>query len=264
LWAALQGGNIAVVEAPAILGRNSEHPAPRQIRDMFAAIVPRYDIVNTLMTLGLDRRWRRRTVMMAEPQGALALDVATGTGELAFELARQGARAVVGSDFCVEMLEAAAKKRERNRVGECLRWVAGDAMRLPFPDSTFDCVVNGFMLRNVDSLPATFAELCRVLKPGGRLVCLDLTPPRGPMRRFFDLYIAAFVPLLGITVARNYPAYHYLYESLTIHPDADQLAGMMREAGFAEADYLIRGFGTVAIHRARKAAAMEAQTASSY
>jgi demethylmenaquinone methyltransferase / 2-methoxy-6-polyprenyl-1,4-benzoquinol methylase len=257
----LQGGNIAVVETPAILDRNSEHPEPRQIRDMFAAIVPRYDTVNTLMTLGLDRRWRRTTVMMAEPQGALALDVATGTGELAFELVRQGARSVIGSDFCVEMLEAASQKAEGNQVREGVRWLAADAMRLPFADATFDCVVNGFMLRNVDSLPATFTELCRVLKPGGRMVCLDLTPPRGPMRRFFDLYIATFVPLLGITVARNYLAYHYLYESLTIHPDADQLVAMMREAGFSEADYLIRGFGTVAIHRARKAAATPAQAA---
>ncbi|MGH7931688.1 MAG: ubiquinone/menaquinone biosynthesis methyltransferase, partial [Candidatus Binataceae bacterium] len=192
---------------------------PRRIRSMFAAIVPRYDTVNSLMTLGLDRRWRRDTVAIARAHGGLALDIATGTGELAFELTRQGARAVVGVDFCSEMLTAAVKKRAGAGVDSGkVTFLAGDAMALPFADATFDCIVNGFMLRNVADLGATFAELCRVLKPGGRLACLDLTPPRGPMRGFFALYIATFVPLLGIMVAGNYGAYRYLFQSLSLHP----------------------------------------------
>jgi demethylmenaquinone methyltransferase / 2-methoxy-6-polyprenyl-1,4-benzoquinol methylase len=226
-----------------------------RIRDMFATIVPRYDLVNTLMTLGLDRRWRRITVAMAEPAGALALDIATGTGELAFELVRARSRAVVGVDFCYEMVAAAAKKRTAADLGTRVVFATGDAMALPFPDGTFDCIVNGFMLRNVADLTATFGELYRVLKPGGRLVCLDLTRPRGPLRRFFDLYIATFVPLLGVVVGRKFGAYRYLFQSLTIHPDADTLARMMRDAGFAEAGYRLTGFGTVAIHLGRKAAA---------
>jgi len=219
---------------------------------MFAAIVPRYDTINTLMTFGLDRRWRRDAVAIAEPRAAMALDIATGTGELAFEMLRQGARVVIGVDFCREMLLAAAHKALRFRLRERVALAAGDAMRLPFAEATFDCIVNGFMLRNVANLPATFTELCRVLKPGGRLVCLDLTPPRGPMRRFFALYMAAFVPMLGVLVAGNYGAYRYLFDSLSIHPDADQVAAMMREAGFAEATYQLTGFGTVALHRAIK------------
>ena len=99
-------------------------------------------------------------------------------------------------------------------------------------------------------MPATLAELCRVLKVGGRLVCLDLTPPRGPMRRFFAAYIAAFVPLLGVVVAGNYDAYRYLFDSLSLHPNADRVTALMREAGFAEARYRLTGFGTVALHRA--------------
>ena len=227
----------------------------RRIRDMFATIVPRYDLVNTLMTLGLDRRWRRATVVLAEPTDAMALDIATGTGELAFELERQGARRVVGVDFCHEMVERAAHKRDASRTGRRVVFATGDAMALPFADATFDCIVNGFMLRNVADLGATFAELCRVLKPGGRLVCLDLTRPRGPLRRFFDVYIATFVPLLGVLVGRKYAAYRYLFQSLTIHPDADTLDRLMREAGFAEAGYRLTGFGTVAIHLGRKAVA---------
>jgi demethylmenaquinone methyltransferase / 2-methoxy-6-polyprenyl-1,4-benzoquinol methylase len=219
---------------------------------MFASIVPRYDTINSLMTLGLDRRWRRETASTAEPRGALALDIATGTGELAFEMVRQGARGVIGADFCVEMLQAAGHKAARTGMGGRVALIAADAMRLPFAEGTFDCIVNGFMLRNVDNLRDTFAELCRVLKPGGRLVCLDLTPPRGPFRRFFALYIAAFVPLLGVLVASNYGAYRYLFDSLSIHPDANQVAAMMREAGFSEVNYKLTGLGTVAVHRALK------------
>jgi demethylmenaquinone methyltransferase/2-methoxy-6-polyprenyl-1,4-benzoquinol methylase len=228
--------------------------APR-IRDMFAGIVPRYDIINTLMTLGLDRRWRREAVAIAEPAGGVALDIATGTGELAFELVRADARTVVGVDFCREMVEVAVHKCAASDVSGRVIFATGDAMALPFPDATFDCIVNGFMLRNVADLSATFTEMCRVLKPGGRLVCLDLTRPRGPMRRFFDLYIATFVPLLGVIVGRKYNAYRYLFQSLTIHPDADTLAQMMRDAGFAEPGYRLTGFGTVAIHLGRKAVA---------
>ena len=223
-----------------------------RIRDMFATIVPRYDLINTMMTLGLDRRWRRTTVALAQPAGAIALDIATGTGELAFELSRAGAATVIGVDFCYEMVAAAVGKSAAARLPRRIAFATGDAMALPFPDATFDCVVNGFMLRNVADLPATFAELHRVLRPGGRLVCLDLTPPRGPLRRFFDLYIAIVVPLLGVVVGRKFGAYRYLFQSLSIHPDADTLARMMRTAGFAEAGYQLTGFGTVAIHRARK------------
>jgi demethylmenaquinone methyltransferase/2-methoxy-6-polyprenyl-1,4-benzoquinol methylase len=227
-------------------------PRPKQIRDMFASIVPRYDVINSLMTLGLDHRWRRETVSMAEPRGAVGLDIATGTGELAFEMMRQGARTVVGADFCVEMLYAATQKAARTRLRGSVALIAADAMRLPFADGTFDCIVNGFMLRNVGNLRETFAELCRVLRTGGRLVCLDLTPPHGPLRRFFAFYMAAFVPLLGVLVAGNYGAYRYLFDSLSIHPDADQVATMMREAGFADVSYKLTGFGTVALHRALK------------
>lgn len=219
---------------------------------MFAAIVPRYDLVNRLMTLGLDQRWRRETIATVEPRDAILLDIATGTGDLAFEAVNQGARRVVGADFCPRMIEAAKRKAQKSALSDKVQLLVGDVMRLPFPDRTFDAIVNGFMLRNVADLPATFAELNRILKPGGRLACLDLTPPRGQMRHFFSLYIATVVPILGVVVGGNYGAYRYLFQSLSIHPDADQVAGMMRAAGFSEANYRLTGFGTVAIHLARK------------
>jgi demethylmenaquinone methyltransferase/2-methoxy-6-polyprenyl-1,4-benzoquinol methylase len=219
---------------------------------MFGTIVPRYDLINGLMTLGLDRRWRRTTVAMVEPRGAVMLDIATGTGDLAFESARQGAARIIGADFCCEMIEAAQIKAAHLPSFAPISFIAGDAMRLPFSDATFDAIVNGFMLRNVADLGATFAELWRVLKPGGRLGCLDLTPPRGAMRHFFSLYIATVVPILGVVVGHNYGAYRYLFQSLSTHPDAERIAAMMRAAGFSAASYRLTGFGTVAIHLGRK------------
>jgi demethylmenaquinone methyltransferase/2-methoxy-6-polyprenyl-1,4-benzoquinol methylase len=231
---------------------SSDNGKPARIREMFGRIVPRYDTVNSLMTLGLDARWRRETVAMAQPSGADALDIAAGTGELAFEMIRQGARTVAGVDFCLGMVEAAQRKHAAEGIGGRLGFAAGDAMALPFRDHTFDCIVNGFMLRNVADLPATFGELARVLRPGGRLVCLDLTPPRGPMKPFFKSYIALWVPLLGTVVGRDYAAYRYLFQSLSIHPDADKVAEMMRNAGLGEVSYKLGGFNTVAIHRGVK------------
>jgi demethylmenaquinone methyltransferase / 2-methoxy-6-polyprenyl-1,4-benzoquinol methylase len=227
------------------------------VRAMFARIVPRYDLVNRLMTMGLDRRWRRETAAITRPSGAFALDIATGTGDLALELARQGARRVVGADFCADMLSAAVVKTVRAGIADKITFAAGDTTRLPFRDDTFDCIVNGFMLRNVTDLPAAFGELARVLKPGGRLACLDLTPPRGPLHGLFGFYIGRIVPLLGGAVSGHYFAYRWLGQSLRPHPDADTMAAIMRAAGLGEVGYRLTGFGTVAIHHAVKPAATE-------
>jgi demethylmenaquinone methyltransferase/2-methoxy-6-polyprenyl-1,4-benzoquinol methylase len=232
------------------------------VRAMFARIVPRYDLVNRLMTLGLDQRWRRETVAIVRPAGAFALDIASGTGDLAVELARQGARRVVSADFCVDMLIAAVAKAATADAAATLVFAAGDTTSLPFRDDTFDCVVNGFMLRNVTDLPAAFGEIRRVLKPGGRLACLDLTPPRGPLHGPFGFYIGRIVPLLGGVVSGHYSAYRWLGQSLRPHPDADTMAAIMRAAGLGEVGYRLTGFGTVAIHYAVKPDACERSSRS--
>ncbi len=236
-----------------------EAPAAKAayVRSMFARIVPRYDLINRLMTMGLDRRWRRVTARMAAPQDAVALDLATGTGDLALELARLGARFVVGADFCPEMLTAAVHKTAQwqarsSAARNPVSFIAGDAQQLPFRDNTFDCLVNGFLLRNLSDLQAALREFQRVLKPNGRLVCLDLTHPPAPLRPLLWPWFRVAVPLMGGMVSGDFDAYTYLPDSLRTYPDAERLRAMMTAAGFANASYRRVGFGTVAIHAAVK------------
>lgn len=214
---------------------------------MFARIVPRYDLMNRLMTGGMDRRWRRIAVELCRPEGTVALDIATGTGDLAIEMVRQGARGVVGLDFCGPMLEAAAQKTAA--LHPATRLVAGDALALPFAEGSFDRVINGFLLRNVADLPLALREMARVLKPGGRAVCLEITHP--PSRLFgalFQRYFYGFVPRLGALVSGDAQAYSYLPNSLTSFPTAPRLAQMMQEAGFAQVTYRYLSLGAMAIH----------------
>ncbi len=235
----------------SVISRQSVADKPARVRNMFGRIVRHYDLMNTLMTGGLDRSWRRIAVEMCEPDGTLTLDVATGTAELALEMARQKARRVVGLDFCGPMLDEAARKTAG--MAETVQLTAGDAQSLPFADGTFDRVINGFLLRNVADLPLTLREMARVLKPGGRLVCLEITHP--PSRLFsplFRVFFYGIVPRLGAIVAREPGAYSYLPNSLTHFPAAPQLAKMLKDSGFARVRYRYLGFGTVAVHVADK------------
>jgi demethylmenaquinone methyltransferase / 2-methoxy-6-polyprenyl-1,4-benzoquinol methylase len=222
------------------------------VRSMFARIVPRYDLINRLMTMGLDRRWRRMAAGMAAPRGAVALDLATGTGDLATELARQGCSFVVGADFCPEMLIAAVEKIGPSATGVPIAFTVADAQQMPFADNAFDCLVNGFLLRNLSDLNGALREFRRVLKPGGRLVCLDLTHPPRALRPLFWPWFRLAVPMLGGLVSGDFDAYTYLPDSLRTYPDVDRLRAMMVAAGFTKAAYRRVGLGAVAIHIAIK------------
>jgi demethylmenaquinone methyltransferase / 2-methoxy-6-polyprenyl-1,4-benzoquinol methylase len=216
---------------------------------MFGRIATRYDVMNRLMTAGQDLRWRRLAANAAQPRGADALDLATGTGDLAIELSRQGARSVIGGDYCEPMLEAAATKLRQSRADR-ITLVAADALALPFSDRVFDCVTSAFLLRNVVDLPRSLAEMARVLKPGGRVVSLELTHlAPGPRARLFDVYLQTVVPRLGQLIARDASAYRYLPASLDRFPGAEQLSGLFRGAGFTNVSYRLVGLGALAIHR---------------
>ncbi|HTD37581.1 MAG TPA: bifunctional demethylmenaquinone methyltransferase/2-methoxy-6-polyprenyl-1,4-benzoquinol methylase UbiE [Candidatus Limnocylindrales bacterium] len=221
------------------------------VREMFAAIAPRYDRANRLLTAGVDEAWRRRAVReLAAPAGGRVTDLCCGTGDLAFHLLKTDpALRVVGVDFTPPMLEGArGRARREDRDGRA-SFVEGDVTRLPFEDASFDGATMGFSLRNVVDVLATLKEARRILKPGARFVNLDVTKPANPLvRRGFGLYFYGLVPLIGGLVGGSKTAYRYLPDSLTNFPDADGLAERFRAAGFREVKTVRLGFGAIAIH----------------
>lgn len=224
---------------------------PRTVQMMFGRIVPRYDLLNRLMSLGMDRRWRRVAAAAAKPRGALALDIGAGTGDMAFELERLGAKHVIGVDFSPEMLIVALEKARRH--GSGVSWTLADALRLPFASGTFDCVTNAFLLRNLGDLRAGLTEMARVLRPGGRLVCLDMTPPPpGPFGALYSLYFSRLVPPLAGLISGDMAAYRYLPNSLVGFPNAAAVAALIGEAGLIDVRVRYLAGRTVALHTARK------------
>ena len=220
--------------------------APDAVRTMFDRIAPVYDLMNRLMTAGLDGRWRRLTAESVVSPGDDVLDACCGTGDLALADERAGGRAT-GLDFSERMLERARRK------STSVRWVQGDLLALPFPDESFDAATVGFGIRNVEDLEAGLRELGRVLRPGARLGCLEITRPRGLLRPFFRLWFDAFVPLAGKLLPGG-AAYAYLPASVRRFPGPEDLADALRRAGFAAVEWRLLGGGIVALHVARKAA----------
>jgi len=194
--------------------------APDSVRTMFDRIAPVYDLMNRVMTMGLDQRWRRKTVKAVVEPGDRVLDAACGTGDLAIIAAKVGG-VVVGLDFSERMLERARRKAPE------LEWVRGDLLALPFDAESFDSATVGFGVRNVADLGASLEELRRVLKPGGRLAILEITRPRGPLRVFYSLWFDRVVPLLG-KILPGGEAYTYLPASVRRFPGPDDLAAQLK------------------------------------
>jgi demethylmenaquinone methyltransferase/2-methoxy-6-polyprenyl-1,4-benzoquinol methylase len=221
------------------------------VREMFAAIAPRYDATNRLLTAGADESWRKRAVAeLRAPHGGAILDLCCGTGDLAFHLVRTDpSLQVTGTDFCAPMLDGARRRAGREDRSGHVTFVEADVMQLPFPDRSFDGATMGFSMRNVVDITATLREARRVLRPGSRMVNLDVSKVPNPfVRRLFNLYFYGVVPLVGGAVGGSKSAYRYLPNSLTNYPDADELAERFRAAGFSNVRYVRLGLGAVAVH----------------
>jgi demethylmenaquinone methyltransferase/2-methoxy-6-polyprenyl-1,4-benzoquinol methylase len=216
--------------------------APDGVRSMFDRIAPVYDVMNRVMTAGLDRRWRRLSVEAVVQPGSRVLDACCGTGDLAIAAEREGG-IVTGLDFSGEMLVRARRK------SGTIEWVQGDLLTLPFADGSFDAATVGFGVRNVADLRAGLLELHRVLRPGGRLAILEITQPRGPLKPFFSLWFDRIVPLLG-RVLPGGKAYTYLPASVRRFPGAEDLATLIDETGFDDARFRLFGGTIVALHTA--------------
>lgn len=229
--------------------KESEHA--RRVREMFAGIANRYDLLNHLLSGNTDKRWRRlvakslQDVLAADE--ARALDVACGTGDLALALAKLTGAQIVGTDFCRPMLEIAARKASTN-VSE-IPFVESDALALPFADRSFNAATIAFGLRNLSSVENGLKELWRVLKPGGRAAILEFSRPVIPgFRALFQFYFTRVLPKVGGMISGSRGAYEYLPDSVSRFPDQKLLAAMMRETGFVEVEYKNLTGGIAALH----------------
>jgi demethylmenaquinone methyltransferase/2-methoxy-6-polyprenyl-1,4-benzoquinol methylase len=233
--------------------RDSEEFAT-EVRGMFDRIAGVYDLMNSAMTAGLHHQWRERAVDRAEVgPGSDALDICCGTGDLALELRRRIGPdgRVVGSDFSEPMLELARRKSGEEGLPVEFGWA--DALDLPYGDGSFDAVTIGFGARNLADLPKGLSEMARVLRPGGRLVILEITrPQREPLASFYSLWFDRLVPVIG-SFAGDSDAYSYLPNSVRSFPEPDRLAGMIDGAGFTDIRWLLLAGGIIAIHSATKA-----------
>ena len=222
----------------------------KRVQTMFSQIAGRYDLMNRVMTGGRDIAWRRAAVRELKlPKNGHCLDLATGTGDLAFAVLEQFPDAkVVGMDFSEGILRGAVKK-STDRAENRTTWGVGDALALPYDNAQFDGITNGFLLRNVVDLPRCLQELRRVTKPGGRVVCLEITHPQTPIfKQLFHIYFYKFVPIIGGIISGDRHAYRYLPNSLSLFPPAKPLLQKFQEAGYRESYYKLLGLGTMAIH----------------
>ena len=228
--------------------RASEKAA--RVGEVFDKVAGRYDLMNDLMSFGLHRAWKAFAVSVARPRpGEKVLDVAAGSGDLALALER---RVGTGGQVCLADINMSMLARGRDRMldaGVRAPAVQCDAERLPFAAASFDCVTVGFGLRNMTRKDVALAEMARVLKPGGRLVVLEFSRVRAPLRAAYDLYSFKVLPWLGGKVAGDAAAYRYLAESIRMHPDQETLKAMMQGAGFAEVEVFNLAAGVVAVHR---------------
>ena len=225
------------------------------VADLFSRIAKRYDLMNTLMTFGMHHRWKKTTAKLTcDNVSGVALDIATGTGDLAVQLAYQsGIEHSVGIDLIPEMIDLAKSKSDKAKLSEKTTFIIGDAVKLPFPNNTFACATAGFSLRNMPDLNTAIKEMVRVVQPGGRITTLELTPMnKGLISRLFRFYFHRVVPLVGYIIARDRSAYTYLPQSVDYFLESDSLAEVMRSAGLVDVGYRKVGCRTVAIHYGMK------------
>ena len=236
-------------------GGQGERQHAEAVHKMFSGIARRYDLLNHLLSLNIDKRWRRRVVsqlagILSNPETVI-LDVACGTGDLTLELSRAGNAKVIGTDFCRPMLGIANEKSSQmvNRPP----FVEADGLQLAFADASFDAVTIAFGLRNFSNWHGGLVELTRVLKPGGRLVILEFSSPMVPgMKHLFNFYFRTILPRIGGAVSGSRGAYEYLPDSVSRFPNQTELVEMMKSVGLSDVSFENLTGGIAAIHSGKR------------
>jgi len=251
----------AAVKGTCPEGAQSDADASRRVRKMFTQIAPRYDLLNHLLSLQLDRLWRARVARRLQPilskPDALVLDLCCGTGDLALSLARTGKARVVGADFAHPMLTRAKEKTASARIAPAsgglaaMRFFEADALHLPFADCSFDLVTTAFGFRNLANYEAGLREIRRVVKPGGTLAILEFAePPAGLLGNIYRWYFRKILPRVGGFLSGDLSAYTYLPASVSRFFSPVELASLMKSVGYSEVDFHIWTLGAVALHTA--------------
>ena len=232
-------------------GAATEADASRKVREMFTEIAPRYDLLNHLLSLQLDRVWRARTAQRLRPilqrADAVVLDLCCGTGDLAMALSKEGPARIIGADFAHTMLVRAKEKMTAQPFFEA------DALRLPFRDGSFDLVTTAFGFRNLANYEAGLREIQRILKPGGTLAILEfMEPPDGLLGNLYRWYFRSVLPKIGALISGNSAAYSYLPKSVSRFFQPKDLAALMDAVGYSAVEFQTWTMGTVALHTGRK------------
>lgn len=229
-------------------------PKKAQVSEMFNNIAPKYDFLNHLLSMGIDKIWRRKVINLIKPlKPKIILDVATGTGDLALALTKVKPEKIIGIDISSGMLEKAKIKTADKHLSDIIEYIEGDAENLPFEDNYFDVITVAFGVRNFETLNKGLKELNRVLKPNGKLFILEFSKPQNPlMRKLYFFYFYNVLPTIGKIVSKDSRAYTYLPESVSVFPDGNIFLGILNENGFKNLICKPLTFGISSIYSASK------------
>ncbi|UGU14534.1 bifunctional demethylmenaquinone methyltransferase/2-methoxy-6-polyprenyl-1,4-benzoquinol methylase UbiE [Sinomicrobium kalidii] len=234
--------------------KDSKLGKKEQVTRMFDTISGKYDGLNRVISFGIDVKWRKKVVrMIRDIEPDTVLDIATGTGDLAINLAQTGAKKIVGLDISTGMLEIGKRKVAEKGLENTIEMVLGDSEDLPFDNNSFDAVTVAFGVRNFENLEKGLAEICRVLRPGGRFVILETSvPTKTPYKQGYNLYTKHILPLIGKIFSKDRSAYAYLSESASVFPHGEKLNNILAKIGFIKVKHHPQTLGVATIYVASK------------